>query len=122
MHTTPDNQATRDTAATADRYGRLADNAPTAPLVRHGFARHRPDGGLYLTPSGRALLDDHHPARYPHFNWATDPYPDPAPTRITKADVDRYPAYYICGPGRELADNTDCPHGYRLTDSCPCCD
>lgn len=41
---------------------------------------------------------------------------------ITKADVDAYPDYFILGPGQDTAYATDCPHGYRLTDSCPCCD
>jgi hypothetical protein len=41
---------------------------------------------------------------------------------ITKADIDAYPAYFILGPGQDIASATDCPHGYRLTDSCPCCD
>ncbi|MBB6172251.1 hypothetical protein HNR23_002311 [Nocardiopsis mwathae] len=118
---TSHDQAARTIAATADRHGRLADNASTVPLVRQGFARHRPDRALYLTLSGRALLSEHHPARYQNFSWATDPHPDPAPARITQADVDRYPAYHICGPGRALANSTYCTHQYRLTDSCPRC-
>lgn len=40
----------------------------------------------------------------------------------TVADVRRDPQYWIAGPGHALAEATDCPHGYRLTDSCPGCD
>ncbi len=43
------------------------------------------------------------------------------PGKVTAADVRRYPAYYISGPGRPAAEATQCEHGYRLTDSCPCC-
>lgn len=49
-------------------------------------------------------------------------YPGRAPAQHpTAADVRRYPAYYISGPGRPAAEATQCGHGYRLTDSCPCC-
>jgi hypothetical protein len=41
---------------------------------------------------------------------------------LTPAIVRDYPHYYISGRGRPLADRTDCPHRYRLTDSCPGCD
>lgn len=40
---------------------------------------------------------------------------------LTAAIVGAYPRYYIAGPGRQLAEVTDCEHGYRLTSSCPCC-
>jgi len=40
---------------------------------------------------------------------------------ITHADVRAYPDYFILGPGRAVAQATDCGHGYRLTDSCPNC-
>jgi len=40
---------------------------------------------------------------------------------VTAADVARYPEYFINGPGREAAHGARCEHGYRLTDSCPCC-
>ncbi|WP_439377454.1 hypothetical protein [Amycolatopsis lexingtonensis] len=40
----------------------------------------------------------------------------------TVADVLADPAYWIAGPGRAVADRTDCPHGYRLTSTCPPCD
>lgn len=40
---------------------------------------------------------------------------------ITPADVAAYPAYFISGPGREIASTTECAHGYNLTDSCPAC-
>jgi len=40
----------------------------------------------------------------------------------TRADVHAFPDYFILGAGRDLAANTDCEHGYRLTDSCPHCD
>lgn len=39
----------------------------------------------------------------------------------TAQTVRAYPGYYICGPGRAVAEATDCSHGYRLTDSCPAC-
>lgn len=42
--------------------------------------------------------------------------------KITHADVARYPAYFILGPGREAASATECDHGYYLTSSCPGCD
>jgi hypothetical protein len=38
------------------------------------------------------------------------------------AAVRRDPQYWIAGPGYEFASRADCPHGYRLTDSCPMCD
>ena len=41
---------------------------------------------------------------------------------ITKADVSAYPVYFIIGPGCEIAERTECGHGYYLTDSCPGCD
>jgi hypothetical protein len=41
---------------------------------------------------------------------------------ITKADIEAYPVYFITGPGREIAERTECGHGYHLTDSCPVCD
>ncbi|ALG07642.1 hypothetical protein [Kibdelosporangium phytohabitans] len=41
---------------------------------------------------------------------------------ITAADIRKWPRYFLDGPGRKLAEQTDCRHGYRLTDSCPCCD
>lgn len=53
---------------------------------------------------------------------------EPTPKRpkqhgqVTRADVKRYPAYYISGPGRNAASASDCGHGYWLTDSCPMCD
>ena len=40
----------------------------------------------------------------------------------TVADVQAYPVYFIVGPGREIAQNTACGHGYMLTSSCPGCD
>lgn len=40
---------------------------------------------------------------------------------LTKAIVDQYADYYISGCGRVFASQTDCSHGYYLTDSCPCC-
>ena len=40
----------------------------------------------------------------------------------TVADVAAYPVYFITGPGREMAENTVCGHGYMLTSSCPGCD
>jgi hypothetical protein len=41
--------------------------------------------------------------------------------------VRTWPDFYISGPGRAVAELTDCgpvdsPHGYNLTDSCPLCD
>ena len=42
--------------------------------------------------------------------------------RPAPADVRRDPQYWITGPGRDAAHDTDCEHGYRLTDSCPACD
>jgi hypothetical protein len=39
----------------------------------------------------------------------------------TPADVATYPEYYICGPGATVARQTQCEHGYNLTDSCPVC-
>ena len=41
---------------------------------------------------------------------------------ITPADVKKWPYYFINGPGRAVAEQTDCDHGYQLTDSCPNCD
>lgn len=43
------------------------------------------------------------------------------PGRVTARDVKSYPWYYLAGPGRPAAEASDCEHGYRLTDSCPCC-
>jgi hypothetical protein len=40
----------------------------------------------------------------------------------THADVKAHPAYFISGPGRDIASSTQCAHGYYLTDSCPGCD
>lgn len=41
---------------------------------------------------------------------------------ITPADVRAYPDYFILGPGRAIAEVTNCGHDYHLTDSCPNCD
>ncbi|MCX4792554.1 hypothetical protein OG369_43035 [Streptomyces sp. NBC_01221] len=43
------------------------------------------------------------------------------PGKVTPSDVRRYPAYYIAGDGRAAAEASSCDHGYRVTDSCPCC-
>lgn len=40
---------------------------------------------------------------------------------LSKAIFDQFPEYFITGRGRVIASQTDCGHGYRLTDSCPCC-
>lgn len=48
--------------------------------------------------------------------------PDPLPEVPTLADVTANPTYWISGPGRLVAEQTRCPHNYRLTDSCPGCD
>lgn len=40
---------------------------------------------------------------------------------LTHPIVSAYPDYFISGCGRAVAIRTDCGHGYRLTDSCPCC-
>jgi hypothetical protein len=42
--------------------------------------------------------------------------------RVTAADVRAYPVYFIHGPGRNIAQNTLCAHGYTLVDSFPGCD
>ena len=59
-------------------------------------------------------------------NWergANDPPPAEVLTRpLTPSDVRNWPHYFIGGPGTDLAHGTACPHGYRLTDSCPGCD
>ncbi|MEE2040127.1 hypothetical protein Q8791_23190 [Nocardiopsis sp. CT-R113] len=93
-------------------------------LIAAGLARRTP-AGVYLTPRGRALLPADHKAAGRAsvlvFDWGRDPFPYPAPAVPTVADVRSYPTFYICGPGRELAENTRCPHEYFLTDSCPGC-
>lgn len=48
--------------------------------------------------------------------------PEPKAGQLTRTDVTRYPWYYLSGPGRPVAQATDCPHGYTLVDSCPGCD
>ncbi|MBF6326516.1 hypothetical protein IU451_28870 [Nocardia cyriacigeorgica] len=40
---------------------------------------------------------------------------------LTPEIVAEYPHFYIDGRGRQIADNTDCAHGYLLTSSCPLC-
>lgn len=45
----------------------------------------------------------------------------PKTSGLTVRDITRYPDFYIAGPGRALASQTDCGHGYNLTDSCTCC-
>ena len=79
---------------------------------------------LRLTDKGTALLlawDKEHGRSRPM------PYVAELPPRATllapptKDTVRRYPAYYISGPGRLLAEQVLCEHDYRLTDSCPCC-
>jgi hypothetical protein len=44
-----------------------------------------------------------------------------APGKVTLADVQRYPRYYIAGPGRRAASLSYCEHRYPLTASCPLC-
>lgn len=44
------------------------------------------------------------------------------PGNVTYEDVKAFPWYYIVGPGREAAEASSCSHGYRMTDSCPCCE
>ncbi len=41
--------------------------------------------------------------------------------KVTATDIGLYPEYYVSGPGRAAAEGSDCPHGYRMTDSCPNC-
>lgn len=43
------------------------------------------------------------------------------PVVPTAEDVAADPEYWLAGPGREVARQTDCEHGYRLTSSCPNC-
>ncbi|MFD5899136.1 hypothetical protein [Streptomyces sp. NPDC060366] len=45
------------------------------------------------------------------------------PGQVTVADIQEYTDYYtdFRNPGREAARESFCPHGYRLTDSCPNC-
>lgn len=38
---------------------------------------------------------------------------------ITKADVAVYPVYFIVGPGREVAERTECGHGYMQVPAWP---
>jgi hypothetical protein len=51
----------------------------------------------------------------------------PAPRRpkpagkVTPRDAQRWPWYYIAGPGRAAAEQSHCEHRYRITDSCPLC-
>lgn len=52
----------------------------------------------------------------------TPPPTDVLARKITPDDVATYPGYFISGPGREIAERTQCAHGYNLTDSCPGCD
>lgn len=40
----------------------------------------------------------------------------------TVDDVRRWPEFFIAGPGREVANRTECPHDYLLTSSCSGCD
>lgn len=40
----------------------------------------------------------------------------------TVADVKAWPDFFMAGPGRAVAQATECPHAYHLTDSCPGCD
>ena len=47
---------------------------------------------------------------------------DPMTRPPTVADVQAFPVYFIVGPGREIAERTECEHGYMLTSSCPGCD
>lgn len=42
--------------------------------------------------------------------------------KLTPELIRQYPEYYIAGPGREQASQTNCRHLYFLTDSCPGCD
>jgi hypothetical protein len=48
--------------------------------------------------------------------------PDCPCGKLTPAIIREFPEYYIAGPGRERASETNCRHDYRLTDSCPGCD
>lgn len=40
----------------------------------------------------------------------------------TVADVQRWPRFFIGGPGQKIAERVRCPHDYALTSSCPGCD
>lgn len=53
----------------------------------------------------------------------TGPARPKKPGKVTPGDVKRYPWYYAAtdGPGRSAAEVSKCQHGYRVTDSCPCC-
>jgi hypothetical protein len=42
--------------------------------------------------------------------------------QLTRHDITAWPDYFLRGDGQSWATSTDCPHGYRLTDSCPGCD
>jgi hypothetical protein len=75
-----------------------------------------PSWEQYLAVADRALATD---AAAPPTDLATT---KTAGDRPTYADVQRDPEYWIGGPGHEVASRTNCPHGYRLTDTCPMCD
>lgn len=120
----PGEPAHRALLVRAEPDGRLYV-AGYAPMAAAGLVRQTTQG-VYLTPRGRALLPEGHPAAGRvsvfTFDWGRDPYPHDEPEALTKDDVRRYPTYYILGPGRERAENTRCPHDYGLIDSCPGCD
>ncbi|WP_043737497.1 hypothetical protein [Nocardia asiatica] len=97
-------------------------------------------GGFTLYPRGGLGGHDVYCAKcacgYPIRGWDLDdananfdrhlaipaPPADVLARTITLADVRAWPEYFISGPGRAIASQTDCGHGYYLTDSCPCCD
>ncbi|WP_431889411.1 hypothetical protein [Nocardiopsis alba] len=121
----PGEPAHRALLVQAEADGRL-HVASYAPMAAADLVRQTTQG-VYLTPHGRSLLPEGHPARKQVsplvWDWGRDPYPHDEPEELlTKGDIRQYPAYYILGPGRERAEATRCPHDYCLTDSCPGCD
>ncbi|ADH70264.1 MULTISPECIES: hypothetical protein [Nocardiopsis] len=90
------------TAAATTRWDGRVEEELARPLVEAGLARRTP-AGTYLTPAGRDALPDGATARElrPRFDWGSDPYPAAPPAAPTVEDVRAYPAYWLCGPGRE---------------------
>jgi hypothetical protein len=104
-----------------------------------GWVRQRPGSiwaGLSLTDLGmKALMvwdgaytrNDFPQVAVANVGTFVNPLAEGVPPREvlvaspTQEVVRRYPEYYLQGPGRYFAQQVDCEHGYRLTDSCPCC-
>lgn len=92
---------------------------PGRPLFGRPRVRADCGCGYFFTAWDDAQLRDLYAD---HLTIPTPPAEVLAKDAPTVADVRRWPDFFISGPGRAVAQVTECAHAYKLTSSCPGCD